>query len=58
MSVEQEEYDIQPGISSVWLVTFGILYIIGKQTMLTSSVWLVTFGILYIIGKQTMLTST
>jgi hypothetical protein len=34
MSVEEEEYDIQPGISSVWLVTFSILYIIGKKTAL------------------------
>jgi|688.fasta_scaffold338059_1 hypothetical protein len=33
MSVEEEEYDIQPGISSVWLVTFSILYIIGNKLL-------------------------
>jgi hypothetical protein len=40
MSVEEEEYDIQPGISSVWLGTFGILYIIGKnQFSLAGHIW-------------------
>jgi hypothetical protein len=33
MSVEEEEYDIQPGISSVWLITFSILYIIGNKLL-------------------------
>jgi len=38
MSVEEEEYDLQPGISSVWLITFSILYIIGQILYLLSSI--------------------